>query len=86
MKLVFNPYKNNLEFIINSNIDDRLSNKDNYSQPSKLNAPAFWLGKAVLLLYELFGNSNRATSSNKNNSKLLPISNLSLGLPPGIMS
>ena len=79
---MFDLYRNSLKDVIDSNIDDRLPGRNNYLRPSKPSAPALWLGKAVLLLFEHLGNSRRTTSSKRNNSRLLPIGNLSSRLAP----
>lgn len=69
-------YKDNLEDIIDSNIDNKLPGKNNDLQLLKSSISTFWLGKIVLLLFKLFGNGSRVTSSKKNNLRLLLIGNL----------
>ena len=82
---VFDPYKNNLEDIMDSNIDDGLSGKNNYLRPSKPTVPALRPRKAVPLLSGLLGNSSRVTSSKKNNLRPLPTSNSLSKLPPSMV-
>ena len=82
---LFDLYRDSQEDVMDSNIDDWLTGRNNLLQPSKLSTPALWPERAVLLLSELLGNNNRATSSKKNNSRSLPTGNLSHRLPPSIL-
>lgn len=79
-KLVFDFYKDNLEDVIDSNIDDRLFSRNNYLQLLKPSTSVFPLEKAVLLLSEFPSNNSRVINSKQNNSKLLLTNNLSLRL------
>lgn len=85
-ELVFNLYRDSLEDVMDSDIDDELLGKNNNLRPSKPSTPAVWPGKAVPLLSGLLGNSSRATTSKKNTSKPLPTSNSSPRLPSSIVS
>lgn len=82
---MFNFYKNNLENGIDSNIDDKIPSKNNFLQPSKLNASIFQQTKAFLLLSQLFGNSTRTTNNKRNNLNIFLLGNLSLKLPSSIL-
>lgn len=76
MESVFDLYKDSLEDVINSNINDRVLSRNNFLCLSKLSIPAFWLEKVVLLLFKLFGNNTRAISSKNNNSNIFSLGNL----------
>ena len=86
MEPVFDLYRDSLEDIIDSNIDDGLPNRNNHLWPSKPSTPALQPRKAVLLLSRFFGNGSKATSSKRNNSRSLPVGmNLSPRLPSSIV-
>ena len=78
-------YRNSLENVIDSDINDELTDKYNHPWMSKLSAPALWSRKAVLVLFELLGNNSKTTSSKMNKLRPLAINNLSPKLPPSII-
>lgn len=82
---VFDLYSNSLKDVIDTNIDDGLSVKNNYLRLLKPSAQALQPGKAVLLLSGLLGNGSWAISSKRNNSKPLPRGNSSPRLPLSIV-
>lgn len=82
---MFDLYRDSLEDVIDSNIDDEIPDRNNSLQLSKLNAPAFWLEKAILLLSRLLGNGTGATNSKGNNSSIISLGNLSPKLPSSIV-
>ena len=82
---VFDLYRDSLEDVINSNIDDGVPGRNNPLPPSKSSAPALWSERAVPLLSWLLGNDTRAISSKGNNSSIFPSGNSSPKLMPSIV-
>ena len=82
---VFDPYRDSLEDVIDSDVDDGVPGRNNPLRPSKASAPALRLEKAVPLLSRLLGDGTRATSSKSNNSSTFPSGNSSPKLPPSIV-
>lgn len=83
---MFDLYKDSLENIIDNNIDNKVSGRNNLLQLLKLKVTAFWLEKAILLLSRLFGNGTRITNNKSNNLNIFLLANLSLKLLISIMS
>lgn len=77
---MFDPYRDSLEDVIVSNIDDGLPSRNNYLWSSKPSALALQSGKTVLLLFELFCNGSKAICSKGINLKQLPTGNSALRL------
>lgn len=82
---IFDIYRNNLEDVMDSNIDNTVHTKNNFLFPSKPNVSAFLTKKATLLLFRLFSNNTRVTSSKNNNLSIFLLANSSLKLPSSIM-
>ena len=82
---MFDPYRDSLKDVMDSNINDGVPGRNNSLQPSKSNAPALQLERAVPRLSRLFGNDTRATSSKGNNSSIFSLGNSSPKLPPSIV-
>ena len=82
---VFDLYRDSLEDVMDSNIDDRLLGENNYLRLSKPSTLILWPEKAVLLLSGLLGTGSRATSSKKNNLRLFLTDNSSSRLLPSIV-
>ena len=83
---VFDPYRDSLKNVMDSNVDDGVPGRNNPLQPSKPSAPALQPERAVPLLSQLLGNSTRATTSKGNNSSTFPSGNSLHKLPPSILS
>lgn len=81
----FDFYRDSLEEMIDSNIDNRVSDKNNFLWQSKSNISALSLKQLVLLLSRLFGNSTMAINSKNNNSSTFLLRNLSTKLPLSII-
>ena len=82
---VFDPYRDSLEDVIDSDVDDGVPGKNNPLQPSKPSAPALQPERAIPLLSRLLGNGTRATSSKDNNSSTFLLGNSSPKLSPSIV-
>ena len=82
---VFDPYKDSLEDVMDSNVDDGVPSRNNPLRPSKPSAPALQPGRAVSLLSWLLGDGTRAISSKGNNSSTFSLGNSSPKLLPNIM-
>lgn len=85
MELIFDLYKDSLKDVIDSNIDDRIPDKNNSLQLLKPRISAFWPKKAILLLFKHFSNNTRAINSKDNNSSIFLLNNLSSKLLPSII-
>lgn len=68
---VFDLYKDNLEDVIDSYINDGVLDRNNSLQLSKPSASALWLEKLISLLSQLLSNGIRIISSKNNNSSIL---------------
>lgn len=75
-KSLFNLYKDSLKDMIDNNIDNRISDKNNFLLPSKPSILAFQIKKAILFLSRLFSNSNEAINNKDNNSNIFLLNNL----------
>ena len=84
-KPVFDPYRDSLEDVINSDVDDGVPGRNNPLQPSKPSTPALQPERAVPLLSWLLSDGTRTTSSKGNNSSTFPLGNLLPKLPPSIV-
>ena len=82
---VFDPYRDSLEDVMDSNVDNGVPGRNNPLRPSKPSAPALRPERAVPLLSRLLGNDTRATSSKGNNSSTFPSGNSSPKLLPSIV-
>lgn len=85
IKPMFDSYKNISEDIMDSNINNRVFDKSNLPQLSKPSEFAFWLKKAISLLFELLNKDIKVISSKNNNSRTFLLSNLSYKLPLSIV-
>ena len=82
---VFDPYRDSLEDVMDSNVDNGVPGRNNPLRPSKPSAPALRPERAVPLLSRLLGDGTRARSSKGNNSSTFPLGNSSPKLPPSIV-
>lgn len=86
IKPMFDSYGDNIEDVIDSNIDNDVSGRNNLLRLSKPSAIALQLRRDVLLLFWPFGNGTKATNSKNNNSNILSLCNLSPKLSSSIVS
>lgn len=83
---MFNSYRDSLEDVMDSNINDRVPSRNNPLWLLKLSALALQLERVVPLISRLLSNSTKATKNKDKNSNTLSLGNLSLNLPPTIIS
>lgn len=82
---VFDFYRNSLKNVMDSNIDNEVSGRNNLLRLSKPSASALRPKRAIPILSWLLGDSTRATSSCCNNSSTFPLGNPSPKLPLSIV-
>lgn len=82
---LFDYYRDSLKDVIDNNIDNVVSSRNNLLQLSKPSIPALQLKRAIPLLFGFFSNDTRATSSKANNSSKFSLNNSLPKLPPSIV-
>lgn len=82
---MFDLYKDSLEDIMDSNIDNRIFGKNNFLQLLKLSILAFQSKKTILLLFLLYSNDTRSINRKDNNTSIFLLSNLSTKILPSFI-